>query len=195
MVIRLTVLLILLMTSKASPQAPPPPPGRISDKKPWYLFYACLIGLRRPLSLISNFPMRPSGSSSSSSSSVTSSQTSVPAPPSSGPPTTAAPLVRRYYHILYKYRTKLNVLRYDIASTAPATTWVYDSNCPADTPPFGLGKWIEVLWYFWYWGIWYQGIFANGSSHPVLTPLKVTETECPIAFSDPTFYEHSGVCK
>ena len=148
MVIRLTVLLILLMTSKASPQAPPPPPGRISDKKPFYLFYACSIGLRRPLSLKSNFPMRPPGSSSSSS--VTSSQTSVPAPPSSGPPTTAAPLVRRYYLILYKYRTKLNVLRYNIASTAPATTWVYDSNCPADTPPFGLGKWIEVLWY---WGI------------------------------------------
>jgi len=92
-------------------------------------------------------PPPPPGSSSSSS--VTSSQTSVPAPPLSGPPTTAAPLVRRY----------------DIASTAPATTWVYDSNCPADTPPFGLGKWIEV-----------------------------TETECPIAFSDPTFYEHSGVC-
>merc|ERR1712179_172160 len=90
----------------------------------------------------------PPPASGSSSSSVSSSPTSVPAPPTSGPPTSAPSLAARHY-----------------GSTAPPTSWVYDSNCPAETPPFGLGKWIEV-----------------------------TEAECPIAFSDPTFYHHSAVC-
>merc|ERR1712179_772208 len=111
-----------------------------------------LVDLAMPLLLLrlSNAspqaPPPPPGSSSSSSSSVS---TSVAAPPTSGPPTTAPSLAARHYG----------------ASTEPATSWVYDSNCPADTPPFGLGKWIEV-----------------------------TEAECPIAFSDPTFYHHSAVC-
>ena len=37
-----------------------------------------------------------------------------------------------------------NVSRHYGVLTASTTTWVYDSNCPADSPPFGLGKWIEV---------------------------------------------------
>ena len=39
----------------------------------------------------------------------------------------------------------VNSARYFGAASVPATSWVYDSNCPADTPPFGLGKWIEVF--------------------------------------------------
>jgi len=105
---------------------------------------AALLLLLRVSNASPQAPPPPPGSGS-----VSSSPTSVPAPPSSGPPTTPATLGARYYG----------------ASAAPTTTWVYDSNCPADTPPFGLGKWIEV-----------------------------TEDECPIAFSDPTFYQHAGVC-
>merc|ERR1711974_490690 len=84
---------------------------------------AALLLLLRVSNASPQAPPPPPGSGS-----VSSSPTSVPAPPSSGPPTTPATLGARYYG----------------ASAAPTTTWVYDSNCPADTPPFGLGKWIEV---------------------------------------------------
>ena len=177
--------------------------------------------------------------------SLTSSQTTVPAAPLSGPPTTAAPLGARFLflNVLVKFQLKItahlrmlhfqlaslwiciNCVRYFGAASVPATSWVYDSNCPADTPPFGLGKWIEVFVFVFGrvdWGIciciWASGLrylYLNSgkwvevfsfvrtcicgtvrrSIYISFHNCQVSESECPIAFSDPTFYQHSSICK
>ena len=46
------------------------------------------------------------------------------------------------------------------------TRWIWDDNCKNDRPPFGLGRWIQVLY-----------------------------EECPIAFDDPRFDFYDNFCE